>query len=110
MLTRNRLLASLLVALLLCAACLSSAASSRASTLVISGAGDGHGVGMSQEGALGRAEHGWPYSAILSHYYTHTALGQAPTGAKVRVLIGTSIRALPLETYVRGVISAEMPA
>jgi stage II sporulation protein D len=98
------LLASLLAALWLSVAC------ARASTLVVAGAGDGHGVGMSQEGALGLAEHGWPYSAILSHYYTHTALGQAPTGAKVRVLIGSAVHALPLETYVRGVISAEMPA
>ncbi len=48
-----------------------------ASPLVIDGAGDGHGVGMSQEGALGYAEHGWPYTAILGHYYTGTAIGQA---------------------------------
>jgi stage II sporulation protein D len=105
MLTRiSPLLASLLAALWLSVAC------ARASTLVVAGAGDGHGVGMSQEGALGYADHGWSYSAILAHYYTHTALGQAPAGAKVRVLIGSAIRTLPLETYVRGVISAEMPA
>ncbi len=41
-----------------------------ASTLVIEGAGDGHGVGMSQEGALGLAEHGYTYQQILAHYYT----------------------------------------
>jgi stage II sporulation protein D len=105
MLTRiSPLLASSLAALWLSVAC------ARASTLVVAGAGDGHGVGMSQEGALGYADHGWSYSAILAHYYTHTALGQAPAGAKVRVLIGSAIRTLPLETYVRGVISAEMPA
>jgi stage II sporulation protein D len=105
MLTRiSPLFASLLAALWLSVAC------ARASTLVVAGAGDGHGVGMSQEGALGYADHGWSYSAILAHYYTHTALGQAPAGAKVRVLIGSAIRTLPLETYVRGVISAEMPA
>jgi stage II sporulation protein D len=81
-----------------------------ASSLVISGAGDGHGVGMSQDGALGYAEHGWTYQAILAHYYTDTALGQAPTGATVRVLVGGKVQTLPLETYVRGVVSAEMPA
>jgi stage II sporulation protein D len=101
-----RLLVSLLAALLLGV----SSASASTSTLEIDGAGDGHGVGMSQEGALGFAEHGWSYSSILTHYYTHTALGQAPTGAKVRVLIGSTVHTLPLETYVRGVISAEMPA
>jgi SpoIID/LytB domain protein len=80
------------------------------SELMISGAGDGHGVGMSQDGALGYAEHGWPYTAILAHYYTGTALGQAPAGATVRVLVGSKVQTLSLETYVRGVVSAEMPA
>jgi SpoIID/LytB domain protein len=99
-----RLLASLLAALLLCAG------SAHASMLVIEGAGDGHGVGMSQEGALGYAEHGWSYNQILAHYYTHTELGQAPANAKVRVLVGSTVKTLTLESYVRGVISAEMPA
>lgn len=105
-------LVGVLAAVVLLAAVLLSAASASASTaaLVIAGGGDGHGVGMSQEGALGYAEHGWSYSAILAHYYTGTALGQAPAGAKVRVLIGSTVRTLPLESYVRGVISAEMPA
>jgi stage II sporulation protein D len=98
-----------LLACLLAALCL-GAGTAQASTLVIQGAGDGHGVGMSQEGALGYSEHGWSYNAILAHYYTGTALGQAPAGAKVRVLIGGKVHTLPLETYVRGVISAEMPA
>jgi SpoIID/LytB domain protein len=99
-----RLLVCLLVALSL------GAASADASTLVIQGAGDGHGVGMSQEGALGYAQHGWSYNQILAHYYTGTALGQAPAGAKVKVLIGSRVETLPLESYVRGVISAEMPS
>src|SRR6185312_10051388 len=60
----------------------------RASELVIDGAGEGHGVGMSQDGALGYAERGWSYSAILAHYYTGTAIGQAPVGAIVKVLVG----------------------
>lgn len=57
------------------------------STLQISGAGDGHGVGMSQEGALGFAQHGFSYGQILAHYYTGTALGQAPAGTHVSVLL-----------------------
>ena len=65
---------------------------------------------MSQEGALGYAEHGWSYEAILGHYYTGTAIGQAPTGARVRVLIGKHVKSLALETYVRGVVAAEMPS
>ena len=78
--------------------------------LVISGAGDGHGVGMSQEGALGYAEHGFSYEQILAHYYTGTALGQAPAGRMVKVLVGSKVKTLPLERYVRGVVAAEMPS
>jgi stage II sporulation protein D len=80
------------------------------STLLIAGAGEGHGVGMSQEGAYGYALHGWTYAAILGHYYTGAALGQAPPGAVVRVLIGARVRRVALERYVRGVVSAEVPS
>ncbi len=82
--------------------------STRAATLVIRGAGDGHGVGMSQDGALGYAEHGYGYQAILAHYYTGTALGQAPPKWKVRVLVDGKVRRVPLEAYVRGVVASEM--
>jgi SpoIID/LytB domain protein len=81
-----------------------------ASTLLVEGAGEGHGVGMSQVGALGYAKHGWSYQAILAHYYTGTTLGQAPPKAVVRVLVGRKVVRVPLERYVRGVVSAEMPA
>ncbi|HWX44529.1 MAG TPA: SpoIID/LytB domain-containing protein [Solirubrobacteraceae bacterium] len=79
-------------------------------TLVIAGAGYGHGVGMSQEGALGYAQHGYTYEAILAHYYTGTTLGTVPERTKVRVLMGGKVHAIPVETYVRGVVGAEMPA
>lgn len=81
-----------------------------ASQLLIDGAGDGHGVGMSQDGALGYAEHGWSYTAILGHYYTGTAIGQAPANTVIKVLVGSKVRDLELESYVRGVVSAEMSA
>jgi stage II sporulation protein D len=81
-----------------------------AATLVINGAGYGHGVGMSQEGALGYAQHGYSYAAILAHYYTGTALGTVPSDQTVRMLLGGKVRKLPLEAYVRGVVGAEMPA
>jgi SpoIID/LytB domain protein len=80
----------------------------RANTLVITGAGDGHGVGMSQDGALGFAQHGFGYQAILAHYYTGTALGQVSAKTRVRVLLGGRVRKVPIETYVRGVVAAEM--
>jgi SpoIID/LytB domain protein len=81
-----------------------------ASELVIAGAGFGHGVGMSQEGARGYAERGSSYEAILTHYYTGTTIAMAPAGASVRVLVGSRVQVLPLESYVRGVVSAEMPS
>jgi stage II sporulation protein D len=86
------------------------AVGARASTLVITGSGEGHGVGMSQYGALGFAKHGWSYQQILAHYYTGTTLGQAAPNTIVRVLVGTRVRKIPLERYVRGVVSAEMPS
>ena len=98
------LLAQTLVALAL------AAVPASASTLVIEGAGEGHGVGMSQDGALGYAEHGWSDAAILAHYYTGTALGQAPAGFQVKVLVGAKVEKVALERYVRGVVSAEMPS
>jgi len=91
-------------------AALAGASAAHASDLVIAGEGWGHGVGMSQDGALGYAQHGWSYRAILAHYYTGTAIGRAPAGARVRVLVGTRVRRLSLESYVRGVVSAEMSA
>ena len=62
------------------------AESSSASTLVISGHGWGHAIGMAQWGADGYAQHGWDYRSILAHYYqgTTVAVGPSPT---VRVLL-----------------------
>jgi stage II sporulation protein D len=98
------LLACALTALALCGP------AAGASTLIVEGAGDGHGVGMSQDGALGYAQHGWSAAQILAHYYTGTTLGQAPANAVVKVLEGSKVVSVPLERYVRGVVSAEMPA
>jgi stage II sporulation protein D len=57
-----------------------------ATTFVASGRGWGHGVGMSQYGALGYANDGWTYDRILAHFYTGVELGPAPV-ARVRVLV-----------------------
>jgi SpoIID/LytB domain protein len=103
----RRAATALMSALSTLAFCVAPAAGS---TLVIEGAGDGHGVGMSQDGALGYAQHGASYQSILAHYYTGTTLGQAPPNAVVRVLVGARVEKLPLERYVRGVVSAEMPS
>jgi stage II sporulation protein D len=55
-------------------------------TLIVTGHGWGHGVGMSQWGAYGYALHGWKYTRILSHYYPGTELKRVPE-QDVRVLL-----------------------
>ena len=42
--------------------------------IIINTIGYGHGVGMSQYGALGMAKEGYTYDEILSHYYTGTII------------------------------------
>ena len=37
---------------------------------ILTGFGNGHGVGMSQRGAYGMAKLGYTYDEILKHYYT----------------------------------------
>lgn len=42
--------------------------------VIITTIGYGHGVGMSQYGALGMAKAGYTYNQILAHYYQNTSL------------------------------------
>lgn len=49
--------------------------------IIISGYGYGHGVGMSQWGAIGMAAKGYDYEEILLHYYT--------TGVDGEIYLGT---------------------
>ena len=60
-----------------------------ATTFLVSGRGWGHGVGMSQYGALGFANEGRLHEEILAHFYPGTVLGPAPVG-RVRVLVAES--------------------
>ena len=48
---------------------LSSSGNSATGNVVINGKGYGHGVGMSQHGAIGMAKAGYTYDQILKHYY-----------------------------------------
>ena len=62
------------------------------SLLVIEGAGDGHGVGMSQVGADGLALHGDSAQQILSHYYTGTSLGRLTSAHVLGILLQSDLR------------------
>ncbi len=54
----------------------------------VKGRGFGHGVGLSQYGAYGYAQHGRDYEQILDHYYRQTKVGKVG-GDHVRVLLGS---------------------
>jgi len=73
---------------------------SAATTLYVTGGGDGHGIGMSQYGAYGYALHGWTYKQILGHYYTGTTIGQTNPAQAVRVLLGSGSAAFAGATNV----------
>lgn len=57
-------------------------------TFVFSGHGWGHGVGLSQYGAYGFAQHGYSYDQIVSHYYPGTTIEDG-ADATVRVLLAS---------------------
>lgn len=81
---------------------LASAPSAHAAkTVVVRGAGFGHGIGMSQYGAYGFAQQGFDYGRILRHYYRGTDLGRAPS-RKVRVLLQASDRFVRFRGATRG--------
>jgi stage II sporulation protein D len=63
-------------------------ASAQGSTVfTLTGHGWGHGIGMSQYGALGYAEHGFGYKQILRHYFTGTRIAPLPGSRTERVLL-----------------------
>jgi stage II sporulation protein D len=77
----------LVVAVVVCA----TAGTARAgTTLIVSGHGWGHGVGMSQWGAYGYALHGWKYRRILAHYYPGTKMSRVGE-LRVRVLLAQGV-------------------
>ncbi len=65
--------------------------------LLVSGRGWGHGVGMVQWGARGKALRGLAYREILSRYYSETELARAPTPATIRVGVATGLEEVVIE-------------
>jgi SpoIID/LytB domain protein len=70
-----------------------AAATPLSNAITFYGRGYGHGVGMSQYGARGRALAGQPASTILAHYYAGTTLGSRDPATLVRVLVLTGFAA-----------------
>jgi len=56
-----------------------------ARTVTITGGGWGHGIGMSQYGAYGRAQNGRNATNILQHYYSGARVTRAKMPARLRV-------------------------
>jgi stage II sporulation protein D len=57
------------------------------SSFTINGAGFGHGIGMSQYGALGFSLHHYSYSKIIHHYYENTSIGVLKQAPEITVLL-----------------------
>src|SRR4051812_14640787 len=85
----RHVIAVCLLAVLACAP-----AAHAASKLVIKGRGYGHGIGMSQYGALGYAQHGFSYRDILGRYYQQTELRPLGDRPDVRVLLQSGRRSV----------------
>ena len=64
-----------------------------AGSITFHGRGYGHGVGLSQYGARGRALAGQLAPEILAHYFAKTTLGRKSASTNVRVLLLTGVAA-----------------
>ncbi|UCC69243.1 MAG: SpoIID/LytB domain-containing protein [Armatimonadota bacterium] len=58
----------------------------------LTGWGRGHGVGMSQHGALGMAKAGYKYQDILGHFYWGVSLTEGYGGSRSRALRAPELR------------------
>jgi stage II sporulation protein D len=87
----RKLVLAFVAALLLAAA---PAAHAAATKLTITGAGFGHGIGMSQYGTYGYSLHLKSYDYILGHYYSGTTLGALDANPEVKVLLQGSRKSI----------------
>jgi len=71
---------------------LAAAPAHGASRLIVRGGGFGHGIGMSQYGALGFSQNGKDHAFILGHYYKGTRLSTLGRPRRVRVLVQSAGR------------------
>lgn len=65
---------------------LAPVAAGAATRVVVRGGGYGHGIGLSQYGAYGYAQHGFSYAEIINRYYRDTSLARSARRS-VRVLL-----------------------
>lgn len=65
--------------------------------LVLEGRGWGHGIGMVQWGAKGKADRGLSYEEILAHYYGGLRPQTHDLPGTIRVLVATGLRSVTVE-------------
>ncbi|HEX6132144.1 MAG TPA: SpoIID/LytB domain-containing protein [Actinomycetota bacterium] len=95
--TRRTPIPLLLVAALVAAALLPSPAARAASGFTFYGSGYGHGIGMSQWGALGLARMGWDHERIVTHFYRGTQVRRVDDlPARIRVGVAQGRRSVRL--------------
>ena len=75
--------------------------------LVIEGRGWGHGVGMVQWGAYGKARRGWSASQILSFYYGGLEPRRYPEPGTMQVVVTTGLHSMTLKPSAAGATIGE---
>ena len=71
--------------------------SSSPRALAVDGRGWGHGVGMVQWGAYGKARRGWSASKILSFYYGGLTPERYPEPGTMHVVVATGVRSMTVK-------------
>jgi SpoIID/LytB domain protein len=93
-----RAVASVSVALAVCVCVLGVPAIARADSIfAVAGRGWGHGIGMTQYGAMGYANQGWDYKRILGWYFQHTTIA---TRAELTVKVDVEDGKLPRGSWL----------
>jgi stage II sporulation protein D len=78
------------------------AVSSGAHGAMVVGRGWGHGVGMVQWGAYGKAKQGWSADRILAYYYGGLRPTRYPEPGLIHVVVATGLQALTVKPSATG--------
>ena len=77
-------------------------ATSNATEAVVTGRGWGHGVGMVQWGAYGKAKKGWSADRILAYYYGGLRPTSYPEPGLIHVVVATGLESLTVQPSKQG--------
>jgi hypothetical protein len=75
---------------------------SRHGRAIVAGRGWGHGVGMVQWGAYGKAKRGWSAARILSYYYGGLRPVSYPEPGLIHVIVATGLESLAIDPPASG--------